>query len=396
MMRPTLILLLATTPCVSSCLGKRFGQEAQLQSVVVTAKMEPSPRGLHTAQWVGDGVLVWGGMLEDKMTPPATGGAIYYPESGKWYRLPKHKQETRYHHTAVWTGIQLILWGGVEGNFGDRTNAGYMFDNEDDQWFAVTTEGSPSARSGHSGVWTGDRMLIWGGENAEGVLGDGGAYDLVEDKWEALPSDDAPEARAFPSTSWGANKMIVWGGFNAAGPLNSGAIYDPKAKKWTPMSTKGAPKARFGHTAVWTGIKLIVWGGRASDDKYYNDGGVYDLKKDKWTPIAKEEELAPRELHSATWTGKEMVIIGGQDQNGPLNTHGVYDPKAKSWRHFALDPKYPARYMHSATWTGKNLLIHGGRTSGGRFLTQYQTVVVSLKPGVKPRVVKPSETVGNE
>ncbi len=386
-------LLALVAVLLGGCFGKRAGDAPVLMSAPIETRQEPSPRSLHTAVWDGEGMLIWGGMIEDKITPSSTGGAIFYPGAGKWYGLPKHRHETRYHNSAVWTGIQLIIWGGIEGNFGDRTNAGLMFDNEDDAWLDVSKEGAPSARSGHSGIWTGDRMIVWGGENAEKQFGDGGVYDLVQDKWEALTDVDAPKPRAFHTAIWTGTKMIIWGGFDEKGPLKDGAVFDYADKQWSAMTDKGAPTARFGQTAIWTGSKMIVWGGRAGDDKYFADGAMYDPKKDKWTPLP-ESGLTPRELHTATWTGKEMVIFGGQDQEGAQAINGIYNPKKKSWRTFRLDAKYPARYMHTAIWDRKQLYVWGGRGPDGKFLKSKIGLAVSLTPGQAPRVVKADDSIG--
>ena len=390
--------MLALLPLVAAllggCFGKRFNDSAVLMSAPIVGRHEPTPRSLHTAVWDGEGMMIWGGMLDDKITPEATGGAIYYPESGKWYPLPKHRHETRYHNSAVWTGIQLIVWGGIEGNFGDRTNSGLMFDNEDDAWLDVTKDGAPAARSGHSGIWAGDRMVIWGGENAERQFGDGGIYDLVQDKWVALTDVDAPKPRAFHTAIWTGKKMIIWGGFDAKGSRKDGAVYDYAAKRWSAMSVKGAPSARFGHTAVWTGKQMIVWGGRANDETYFNDGASYDLETDKWTPLP-DSGIAARELHTATWTGKEMVIFGGQDQDAPQATNAIYNPKKKSWRPFRLEAKYPARYMHSAIWDKNQLIVWGGRGADGKFLKSKLGLVISLVPGKAAKVVKADDAVGS-
>ena len=37
--------------------------------------------------------------------------------------------------------------------------------------------GAPSARSGHVGIWTGRQLMIWGGLGESGSVGDGALYD---------------------------------------------------------------------------------------------------------------------------------------------------------------------------------------------------------------------------
>jgi hypothetical protein len=40
----------------------------------------------------------------------------------------------------------------------------------DDSWTATTTTNAPGARSSHTAVWTGTEMIVWGGANRRGVL----------------------------------------------------------------------------------------------------------------------------------------------------------------------------------------------------------------------------------
>lgn len=396
-MRPlALTVTVLTGALLSGCISLRAREASMLLSAPIEARNEPKPRALHTALWGGEGMVIWGGMLEDgKTTPASTGGAIYYPATGKWYPLPKHIHQSRYYNSAVWTGIQMIIWGGIEGAFGERVNTGLMFDNEDDAWLDVTTEGAPSNRSGHTAIWTSERMIVWGGEGSGGPVGDGGIYDLVQDKWETLPNDGAPRPRAFHTAVWTGHQMLVWGGYDAKGARNDGARYDKDAKQWLPMSSEGAPSPRFGHTAIWTGKVMIVWGGRLDGDRYLGDGAIYDPKKDKWSPLPAVPGLAAREMHTATWTGKEMVIFGGMDKDQPQAVNGIYNPKTHQWRTFRLDPKYQARYMHSAVWTNKNLIVWGGRGSDAKPLRSKVGLVISLVPGKAPTVVKEDDSIGS-
>src|SRR5262245_19744426 len=76
--------------------------------------------------------------------------------------------------------------------------------------------------------------------------------------WAALPTDNAPAPRFSHTAVWTGSKMIVWGGESGAptAATNTGGLYDPKARTWAPVSTTNAPAARFSHTAVWTGSKM--------------------------------------------------------------------------------------------------------------------------------------------
>jgi hypothetical protein len=125
------------------------------------------------------------------------------------------------------------------------------------------TIASPEGRVYHTAVWTGTEMILWGGQTGpSSYLNNGGRYNPSTDTWTALSTANAPTARYLQTAVWTGNEMIVWGGqdefFN---DLNTGGRYDPSTDSWTPTSTVNAPSGRYDHTAVWTGSEMIVWGG---------------------------------------------------------------------------------------------------------------------------------------
>ncbi|HKD10476.1 MAG TPA: galactose oxidase, partial [Thermoanaerobaculia bacterium] len=42
-------------------------------------------------------------------------------------------------------------------------NSGGQYDPGADSWTATTTTGGPTERRLHAAVWTGSRMIVWGG-----------------------------------------------------------------------------------------------------------------------------------------------------------------------------------------------------------------------------------------
>src|SRR5207245_2535091 len=123
----------------------------------------------------------------------------------------------------------------------------------DDTWTATSTINAPTARYWHTAVWTGTEMIVWGGISSSGSnLNTGGRYDPSTDSWTATSTIGAPSARTLPKSVWTGSEMIVWGGGNPS-LLNSGGRYNPGTDSWTATSTIGAPAGRFFPTAVWTG-----------------------------------------------------------------------------------------------------------------------------------------------
>jgi hypothetical protein len=175
--------------------------------------------------------------------------------------------------------------------------------------------------------------------------------------WENGSLDDFPENRINFSMIWTGNLVIIWGGqSNGGSGSNSGWRYDPLIDTWSPVTTNGAPEARSGHTAVWTGSKMIIWGG--SLNSRLNSGGRYDPITDSWSPTTLVGAPSFRANHSAVWTGTEMIIWGGLNPfkvnptSPPIvvyNSGGRYNPNTDSWIPTRQDPTTPSvRAGHTA------------------------------------------------
>ena len=118
------------------------------------------------------------------------------------------------------------------------------------------------------------------------MLDTGGKYNPTSDSWTATTTVNAPAARFIHTAIWTGDEMIVWGGEDVAFVvLNTGGKYNVATDSWTATSTSNAPDARYGHTAVWTGSKMIVWGGFGNFDPL-DTGGTYDLGTDSWMAIS--------------------------------------------------------------------------------------------------------------
>ncbi|MCP5519780.1 MAG: hypothetical protein H7A45_21275 [Verrucomicrobiales bacterium] len=223
----------------------------------------PVGRVGHVAAWTGSRFLVWGGR---NATGLLAEGAFWEPGAAQWTELSlPGAPAARHLATGVLAGDKLLFWGGEgeAGPVGDGARLELNSGGVPSAWSPLSLSGAPSARSGHAAVWTGQQMVIWGGRNAAGELvGDGAAYDPATDVWEALPTDGAPTARRGHAAVWTGQEMLVVAGETAAGPTAEGHAYDPVARRWRALSTAGNPLARRNPTAVWTGTEILVFGGR--------------------------------------------------------------------------------------------------------------------------------------
>jgi N-acetylneuraminic acid mutarotase len=211
----------------------------------------------------------------------------------------------------------MIVWGGRVST-SSASNTGGRYDPGSDTW-AMTSMGSgvPTPRDSHVAVWTGSEMIVWGGGlNTSSLVITGSRYDPVADTWLPVSTGaGCPSARTFAAGVWTGTEMIVWGGI-AVGPIpgfpvsvGDGARYSPSTDTWMTTMSAGAPSPRDAHTAVWTGTEMIVWGGESPAP--LGTGGRYDPAQNSWTAVSTNGAAAARRGHSAVWTGAEMIVWGG-------------------------------------------------------------------------------------
>lgn len=173
---------------------------------------------------------VWGaqGFLTD--------GARYNPFTDTWTPMAASPLSGRLDERAVWSDREVIIWGGTQrfeglGQLGD----GAAYDPVSDSW-RVLSPAPLTGRYGHGAVWTGRQMIVWGGsdeitgDNLPGLLQDGASYDPASNAWTPLPP--SPLAARYGQVAvWTGEELIVWGGccksvFGADG-FRDGAAYRP-------------------------------------------------------------------------------------------------------------------------------------------------------------------------
>ena len=171
-------------------------------------------------------------------------------------------------HSAVFTRIdgtdQMIVWGGQDSPMVPFANTGARWKRSTNTWAVTTTANAPSGREGQPAVWTGHEMLMWGGDDGLNFLNTGGRYDPVTDTWRPTSLTGAPAGRFGHSFIWSGDRLIVWGGaVGFGGDVNTGAIYgDPVADSWSPTTTVGAPSAQTARPR--SGLDRRCWSGVAS------------------------------------------------------------------------------------------------------------------------------------
>jgi hypothetical protein len=194
------------------------------------------------------------------------------------------------------------------------------------QWTKVTP--SPlSPRSSQIAVFTGRDVIVWGGRSDSAgnvapaigpnspryTLADGAAYDVPADRWRVLPP--APIAGRYDAVAgWTGTEMLVVGGQREGGLPRDGAAYNPSTRRWRVIPD--APTCpTFG---TWTGTQLIV-GGACTNGVTF---AAYNPVRNRW------------ERFPAFASATQLVAAGGRLYAWASATArgAVYDAHARRWR----------------------------------------------------------------
>jgi N-acetylneuraminic acid mutarotase len=377
---PSTCVDLETSPtncgsCGHLCFGACSGGECVDAWEPTGTTGAPEARAQHVAVWTGSQMIVWGGANGDCDTCTTNTGAMYDPETYEWVPtslvdVPTPRRLAR----AVWTGTQMVVWGGYNGG---AVGTGGVFDPATNSWTPISMTTAPSARYGHAAVWTGTEMIVWGGTDGTTRLLDGARYNPQTNQWVAIASTSP--GRDFHSAVYVDDEMWIYGGQgndgtdpNAYLPPVSGAVvggwkYSRTGNTWDVLSpTTNQPTGRTLHTAVAIGSQMIVWGGFNGTD-FLSTGARYDATG--WIATLPQNEPVGRRNHTAVAMGtpEVMVVWGGEGAAGALDSGGTYNPGNNGWT--ALPTGLSARYNHTAVSTGSTMIVWGGQNGSTRLAT---------------------------
>jgi len=280
----------------------------------------PAPRARPLTAWTGLDFIVWGGYGQ----PGYLGnGGRYRPSTGQWLGISETgAPSSRDRAVAVWTGSRFLVWSGR--NSGGVPTDGVLYDPNSDSWSPLALTNQPSPRYSAAFAFATNALFIWGGlpvpasgPGTGAILGIG--TNGIPTKWTAISGMGAPSARVGHSALWTGTKLIIWGGQNNSNvPLGDGASYDPIADTWSALSRSNAPSARSFHAAVWTGTEMVIYGGESGSGTLA-DGSAYDPAAGRWRPFLNGGSPQSRSHSPGVWTSRELLLFGGTSFGTPIN-----------------------------------------------------------------------------
>lgn len=346
--------------------GARYDPSTDTWSPLPTERA-PTARSEASVIWTGRELLIWGGIHPTQINVSRGDGAKYDPQTNRWTPIsPAGAPSGRRFHLAVWTGREMLVWGGHSGQreLGD----GARYDPETNTWRPISADGAPSPRNSASAVWTGTELIVWGGNENNRFFGDGARYNPASDTWTPLPATGAPDSRC-GNARWTGSEMIVWSESHEC------ARYNPGTNTWTRVSTSGL-RVRTDEAIVWTGRALIFWGGSHWPNVQTRpfsvaDGATYSVAENRWSIMPSTGAPSARFSPAAVWTGQEMIVWGGQRETQRLFAYtyfgdgGRFNPASNRWSPLPSEGAPTARAGHAAVWTGREMIVWGGRGPNG-------------------------------
>lgn len=317
--------------------------------------------------WTGSQVFIWGGA--DASGKALNTGGLYDPKTDGWtlVAVDADTPSARVLATAVWTGQQIVVWGGGDVAGVDYKGGG-RYNPNTNSWDPMTQSSSPAGRRSPYGAWTGSRALFWGGSRFNGTPEDGtDLYDPVNDQWGKALSN-APGRRAESTTGWSGSAFYVYGGQPNASGMTTDVLfrYLSSSNDWEQRSS--GLSARMGALGTWDGSLFIIWGGQ--DQFALADGGRYSPINNSWssmTGVGAPSARVAQHRHSG-WSsqisGASVLLVGGfalPIGSGTVQKNGgIYTSTTNTWAPVSPWPSGEARLWAVGIWADSEFILWGG------------------------------------
>ncbi|KAL6971330.1 hypothetical protein U1Q18_031008, partial [Sarracenia purpurea var. burkii] len=225
-----------------------------------------------------------------------------------------------------------------------------------ENWMVLSIAGDkPKPRFNHAAAVTGNKMVVVGGESADGLLEDVQVLNFDRFSWTTASSKlylsptslplKIPACRGHSLASWGKKVLLIGGKTDPASDKISVWAFDTETECWSPMEAKGdIPVARSGHTVVRGSSVLILFGGEDAKRRKLNDLHMFDLKSLTWLPLhCTGPGPSPRSNHVASlYDDKMLLIFGGTSKSRTLNDLYSLDFETMIWSRIKIRGFHPS------------------------------------------------------
>lgn len=230
------------------------------------------------------GVFIWGGV---GASGQVAGGAMYDAAANQWRAISTEGAPAAGAYRGEFVSAnkggrlagKIVLW-----QIGRKTCEPLVstYDPVADAWASLPAPNSPTyACDWDRAVWADGSFAFlfeYAQQRGDGKKIAGVMWDIERNSWTDVAHEGAPEYRTGASLTWAGDRLLVFGGKDIDGlALNTGKVYLKGSAKWRPLRADEAPLARSSHAAFWTGKELVVWGGLSVLDSPMRTGAIWSL-----------------------------------------------------------------------------------------------------------------------
>ena len=305
-----------------------------------------------------------------------------------WQSLPAAPIVGRLGPSAVWTGTEMIVWGGyARSEDVGQASAGAAYNPATRIWRTIAPS-PPGVQGGAAVVWTGDEMVVWASNSPDGPVGTA-VYDPSTDSWRRLPVGPLGRREGY-SSAWTGKELIVVGGSlgdTLAEPV--AAALDPRTGSWRLLPALNRITGLMPSPGVvWDGHDVFVMGSVCA--KYLSSCSPTLLAYDPATDALRTIDLAKAPVAPQ----QQLKLIGVSGSDLVFSTVGLanmrifivrYDPTTDSWSKkgaFAPFPVPVGAYTQTA-WLGDRYVAADG-SSGLQIYSLDTDTWQTITPGPSP------------
>ena len=239
----------------------------------------------------GGWMFAWGGASDGQRNRMPRDGIMVNIDTGEGRLIPDAPIEGRYLPSAVWTGTEMVVFGGHSST--ESLVDGAAYNPETGNWRLIAPAPlRPAANP--AAVWTGAEMMVWlAGEDSiptdlpEPAKGQLASYNPTTNSWTIL---NHPDLEIMDATLllYGRNLMLIGGpnmrdvGVFGPSPSLSATVLDISSQVWSqPVIDSGGESARV----FMRGDTVAV---------LRDDGEVHILGDTGWEPFRRIVFVRPR------------------------------------------------------------------------------------------------------
>ncbi len=223
---------------------------------------------------------------------------------------------------------RFAIFGGENalGVLSDRLWLGTLMGQDADgdyyvEWFEASVESmnAPSARMNSLLLFDaqGERILLYGGSDNSGTLGDLWAYKMETGEWyQPTLTGEMPEGLTQATAVIKDNKAYIFGGYEGNTTLDTVLLLDLARDSMRLLVEGGGPGSRTDVSATLgpDGNSIYVFGGRINGDNPMNDLWRFDLETHSWELVV----AAGNGDRYPTASGKSILVAGRLNDGGLL------------------------------------------------------------------------------